>query len=54
MLVIGEKERASGTVAVRRRDGVDLGPVALDEIAARLAAQGAQRLPALPDAEEVG
>jgi len=54
MLVLGEKERAAGTVAVRTRAGQDLGPVAVDELADRLAAQAERRLPALPEREEVG
>jgi len=54
MLVLGEKERAAGTVAVRTRAGQELGPVAVGELADRLAAQAERRLPALPEREEVG
>ena len=54
MLVVGEKESAAGTAAVRLRSGEDLGPIGLDELARRLAAQAAERLPALPPMAEVG
>jgi threonyl-tRNA synthetase len=48
MLVVGEKEQAAGTVAVRVRGGDDLGPVAIEELAARLGRQAAERLATLP------
>ncbi|MCS6786388.1 MAG: threonine--tRNA ligase [Thiobacillaceae bacterium] len=38
-LIVGEKERAQGTVAVRRRGGEDLGAMGLDELMARLQAE---------------
>ncbi|MCX7673306.1 MAG: threonine--tRNA ligase [Thiobacillaceae bacterium] len=38
-LIVGEKERAQGTVAVRRRGGEDLGAMGLDELMARLHAE---------------
>ena len=31
MLVIGDKEKQADTVAVRRRDGIDLGPIPLEK-----------------------
>jgi len=43
MLVIGERELESGAVAVRTRDGRDLGSRPLDEVAAGLAEEGASR-----------
>ena len=48
MLVVGEKEQAAGTVAVRTKAGADLGPIGIDGLAARLARQAAGRLAALP------
>ena len=36
LLVVGEKERAEGLVAVRARGGVDLGQMSLDDLLARL------------------
>jgi threonyl-tRNA synthetase len=35
-LVVGDKEKQAGTVAVRTRGGEDLGAVALDAFIARL------------------
>ncbi|ARP87103.1 threonine--tRNA ligase [Bordetella genomosp. 9] len=43
ILVVGEKEREAGSVAVRARGGLDLGTLALDDFVARLAAEVAQR-----------
>ncbi len=37
LLVVGDRERESGTVAVRARGGADLGPVPLEELAERFA-----------------
>ena len=36
MLIIGEKEAESGTVAVRQRHGGDLGAMTLDDFIARM------------------
>ncbi len=36
MLVVGDREVAGGTVAVRLLSGEDLGPVSLSDLAARL------------------
>ncbi|MFW6278309.1 MAG: threonine--tRNA ligase, partial [Halorhodospira sp.] len=36
MLVLGDRELESGTVAVRHRDGTDLGPMDLEELVSRL------------------
>ncbi len=33
MLIIGEKEKADGTVTVRMRDGKNLPPMSIDEFA---------------------
>jgi threonyl-tRNA synthetase len=43
MLVIGERELESGAVAVRTRDGQDLGSLPLEEAAAGLARESASR-----------
>ncbi len=43
LLVIGERELESGTVSVRTRKGEDLGSMSIDDFAARLAADIAQR-----------
>ena len=37
LLVVGDREQENQTVAVRARDGTDLGPVPLDELAERFA-----------------
>ena len=47
MLVVGERERASGTVSLRHRTGEDLGAVALDRVVADLAREIAARAPDL-------
>ncbi|MBP3538522.1 MAG: threonine--tRNA ligase [Oscillospiraceae bacterium] len=39
MLVVGDKEREAGTVAVRTRGGVDLGAMPLDEFIAKISEQ---------------
>jgi threonyl-tRNA synthetase len=39
MLVVGDKEKSSGQVAVRHRNGEDLGPMALDTFIDRLRAE---------------
>ena len=39
MLVVGDKEREAGTVAVRTRGGVDLGAMPLDEFIAKITEQ---------------
>jgi threonyl-tRNA synthetase len=54
MLVLGEKEAAAGTVAVRLRSGEDLGPVGVAELARRLTRQAAERRAALPPDGQVG
>ena len=36
MLIVGEKEAESGTVAVRQRHGGDLGAMTLDDFIARM------------------
>ena len=36
MIVVGEKEKEAGTVAVRTRAGVDMGALAFDDFAAKL------------------
>jgi threonyl-tRNA synthetase len=51
MLVVGEKEAAAGTAAVRLRSGEDLGPIGVEELARRLARQAARRSAFLPAAE---
>jgi threonyl-tRNA synthetase len=43
ILVVGDKEREAGSVAVRARGGLDLGTLALDDFVARLAQEVAQR-----------
>jgi threonyl-tRNA synthetase len=43
MLVVGEREAASGTVAVRERSAGDEGVVALEDFVARVAAETAER-----------
>ena len=39
MLVVGDREGEANAAAVRLRDGSDLGPVPLDDIAARMAGE---------------
>ena len=39
MLIVGDREGEANAAAVRLRDGSDLGPVPLDEIAARMASE---------------
>jgi len=43
LIVVGEKERQAGEVAVRARGGVDLGSMSLDALLARLTHEVAQR-----------
>jgi threonyl-tRNA synthetase len=43
ILVVGDKEKQAGTVAVRARGGVDLGVMSIDAFAARLSEDIAQR-----------
>ena len=43
MLVVGDREQAQGTAAVRLRSGEDLGPMALPDISARLAEEAEAR-----------
>ncbi len=52
MLVVGEKEQAAGSVAVRLRGGEDLGPQPLDGFVERLRRQNAGRLALLPPAAD--
>ncbi len=47
MLVVGERERAGGTVSLRPRTGEDLGAVPLERVAADLAREIAARAPEL-------
>ena len=39
LLVVGDRERETGTIAVRTREGVDLGSMSIAEFAAKLAAE---------------
>jgi threonyl-tRNA synthetase len=50
ILVVGDKERQAGAVAVRARGGVDLGVLSLDAFTERLAAEVAERKDAVRDA----
>ena len=43
MLVVGDREAADGTVSVRARHGGDLGSMAVDELAGRVAAESHDR-----------
>ena len=43
MIVVGEKEKEAGTVAVRTRAGVDMGALAFDDFAAKLTEEIASR-----------
>jgi threonyl-tRNA synthetase len=43
LLVVGEKERQAGLVAVRARGGIDLGPIPIDAFSRRLAEEIASR-----------
>ena len=43
MLVVGEKEAAAGTVAVRRRHGGDAGTMSVEEFIAAAAKATAER-----------
>jgi len=43
LLIVGDREMEQGTVAVRLRDGTDLGSMSLDELGQRLATEVAQR-----------
>ncbi len=43
ILVVGEKEKQAGSVAVRARGGLDLGVLTLEEFAARLAREVAEK-----------
>jgi len=43
LLVVGDREVDEGTVAVRTRDGVDLGRMSVSDLAAGLAQEGASR-----------
>jgi len=43
LLIVGDRERDLGTVAVRLRDGTDLGSMSIDELDERLAKEVAQR-----------
>jgi threonyl-tRNA synthetase len=43
LLVVGDREMESGTVAVRTRKGEDLGSMSIDDFAARLQTDIAQR-----------
>ena len=41
MLVVGDREAEGRAAAVRLRDGSDLGPMGVEELAARMAAEAA-------------
>ncbi|MDE2969200.1 MAG: His/Gly/Thr/Pro-type tRNA ligase C-terminal domain-containing protein, partial [Chloroflexota bacterium] len=41
MLVVGDREAEAKAAAVRLRDGSDLGPMPIEELAARMAAEAA-------------
>ena len=43
LLIVGDREMEQGTIAVRRRDGTDLGSMSLDELGQRLAREVAER-----------
>ena len=43
MLVVGDKEEAAGTAAVRLRDGTDLGPLPVSDVIERLAGESRDR-----------
>ncbi len=43
LLVVGDREQEEGTVAVRTRSGEDLGALSLDELAAKLTAEVAEK-----------
>ena len=43
MLVAGDREASAGTAAVRLRDGTDLGPLSLSDVAARMRDEAAAR-----------
>ena len=43
ILVVGDKEKASGAVSVRARGSVDLGVMALEDFASRLAGDIARK-----------
>ena len=42
MLIVGEKEKAEGTVTVRMRDGKNLPPMSIDEFASKIAEESRQ------------
>lgn len=44
ILVVGDKEKASGTVAVRARGNHDLGVMSVEDFIAKLTADIAQKL----------
>jgi threonyl-tRNA synthetase len=44
ILVVGDKEKANGTVAVRARGNHDLGVMPVDDFARKIAADIAQKL----------
>ncbi len=54
MLVVGEKEQAARTVAVRLRNGVERQGLALDQFVDWLAGRAAEREEALPDPQDLG
>jgi threonyl-tRNA synthetase len=43
ILVVGDKEKESRTVAVRNRDGKDLGSLSLDQVLAMFSQESEQR-----------
>jgi threonyl-tRNA synthetase len=51
ILVVGEKEREAGTVAVRGRGGLELGAIKLDDFISRLANEVSERRDVTPRAE---
>ena len=44
IVVVGEKEREAGTVAVRARGGKDLGVMKLEDFIARVVDENAQKV----------
>jgi len=51
ILVVGEKEREAGTVAVRGRGGLELGAIKLEDFVSRLAADVSDRRDVAPKSE---
>jgi threonyl-tRNA synthetase len=43
LLVVGDREMETGSVAVRDREGLDLGSMSIEQLAQRLTAEAASR-----------